>query len=135
MATLTKHFLKKLNAFVNPPDRKTKFEYSVRKYYIYKNLKSYGSAVYCSEEEVKIIIERASKLSISIIGIESRMDDPIPFFDFVIEGFESINPIEDWPLYALQEFLSEFPGFPLSFYIDIPENQIIPISILTGIDY
>jgi hypothetical protein len=134
MATISRHFRKKFDTLFSS-NKKVNFEIRFLNEFVYKDILKAGSSIFCTDEIIKKIIARTAQFSISIIGIESRMDDPIPFHDFVIESFEHVHPIEDWPLYALKDYLIKYPEYPLTFFIDIPENQLKTISIVTGLDY
>lgn len=120
---------KKLNNFLHN-NSKNNFEISVRENLLYKNLKVKNGFIECTVEDLWHVAYRAWFYGITIIGIESNIDQDLPYYDFCIEdyveeviNFGEYNPSQ-WILTALMPIVIANPGIQLSFCLDVPEMNI-----------
>lgn len=120
---------KKLNSILHP-NTKNDFEIAVRNRLLCAKLKEKNGFIECTGEDLWIISYRSWYYGISIIGVESNIDQDFPFYDFCIEdyvedikNFGEKNPTQ-WIILALMPVVIKHPGIQLNFYIDIPEINI-----------
>lgn len=117
---------KKLNNFLHN-NSKNDFEINVRKNLLYKYLKEKNGFIECTGEDLWVVAYRSWFYGISIIGVESNIDQDFPFYDFCIEdyvenakNFGQENPT-NWIISALMPIIIKHPGIQLAFYIEIPD--------------
>jgi len=130
---------KKLNSFVGIT-AKNKFEIYIRSKLLYQNLPEKNGFVECTTQELWLIAYRAWYYGISIIGIESNIDQDVPFYDLCIEDYVSNvvnfgeqNPTQ-WILSAAFPIIQKHTGIQLKFYIDVPEINIAILEKTIGMN-
>jgi hypothetical protein len=120
---------KKLNNFLHN-NSKNEFEIAVRKKLLYKNLKEKNGFIDCAGEDLWVVAYRSWFYGISIIGVESNIDQDFPFYDFCIEDYvEDVKNFGEknqtqWIISALMPVVINHPGIQLKFYIDVPGINI-----------
>jgi hypothetical protein len=131
---------KKLASFFTQTNE-SKLEMKIRSVLIYEGLNECNGFISCQAEDIWTIAHRAWFYGISIIGVESNIDEDVPFYDFCIEDYvdEVRNYGEDnptyWILTALMPVVNKHPGIQLKFYIDIPDMNIPVLAKSTGIAF
>lgn len=131
---------KKLENLLRPTPRNN-FEIAIRSKLIYDRLPVNNGFVKCTADDIWKIAHRAWYYGISIVGVESNIDEDVPFYDFCIEDYEGNvqnfgehNPTQ-WIITATLPLVIKHPGIQLKFYIDIPDMNIPVLEKTTGIKY
>ncbi len=116
------------------------FEIAIRNALLYNGLAVMNGFIPCTGENLWLVAHRAWYYGITIIGIESNIDENIPYFDCCIENyvedvinFGENNPTH-WILTALMPITISYPGIHLKFYIDIPEMNIPILEKTIGME-
>jgi hypothetical protein len=106
------------------------FENAIRNKILYSGLHEKNGYVKCKPEDIWLIAYRAWFYGITIIGIESNIDQDVPFYDLCIEdyvdeirNFGEDNPTQ-WIISALMPVIIKHPDIQFKFYVDIPEINI-----------
>ncbi len=109
---------------------KCRFEIQIRNQLIYAGYQEVNGFIHCNLDTVWKIAYRAWFYGITIIGIESNIDQDVPFYDLCIEdyvdeirNFGEDNPTQ-WIITALMPVIIMHPDIQLKFYVDIPEINI-----------
>ena len=63
------------------------FENKVRSKFIYDDLKDQNGFIRCTTKNIWMIAYRSWYYGVGIIGVESNIDEDVPFYDFCIEDY------------------------------------------------
>ncbi len=112
---------------------------AVQNLLIYQGLTLNGGYVLSNTEDLWKIAYRSWYYGATIIGIESNIDEDVPFYDFCIEdyvptetNFEYDN-ITFWILAPLMPVVTKYPNIQLKFYFHIPVTHISELDQTMGI--
>ncbi len=128
---------KKLSNLVGTTQQ-SKFENAVCNLLIYQGLNLNGGFVLSNSEDIWKIAYRSWYFGATIIGLESNIDEDVPFYDFCIEDYvEEEANIEDdnntfWILAPLMPVVTKYPNILLKFYFDIPVTHISELDQTSG---
>ncbi len=109
---------------------KREFETTLRSLLLYDGMTERNGFIKCTSEDVWVIAFRAWYYGINIIGVESDIDEDIPFYDFCVEDHVDDSNIlgernpSYWIIKAVMPIVIKHPNLSLRFYIEVPKPNI-----------
>ncbi|MBK7966864.1 MAG: hypothetical protein IPK10_17470 [Bacteroidetes bacterium] len=119
-------------------NQQSKFENAVQNLLIYQGLNLNGGFVLSNSEDIWKIAYRSWYYGATIIGLESNIDEDVPFYDFCIEDYVTTEANFEydnntfWILAPLMPVVTKYPNIQLKFYFDIPVTHITESEQTSG---
>jgi len=134
MAQLTQ-LANKQFSYLFEQNPKSNLELRIVKEIIYSGFRSRGQYVLCSIENIDLIINNINEFELSIIGIQTNIEEVLPLFTFQVEDYPSGTSAKChvWIKNCLKPLFEKYTNVWIRFYIDIPDEEIELIIFKTGI--
>ncbi len=111
------------------------FESQYKNKVLFEGLDKNQYGIIINSHILDIIINKCEMDFVDIIGIESSLDYPMPFYNFNFEDYTKSPPGAYWCKEPISKLLIHHTNIPLIFHLQIPEVLCIVLSHQYNIPY